>query len=113
MEWKRRRGLELGENGSVFLEKFGGRGEEIEVGFERGERGKGEGIGGRRNYLVFEGKDFFEVFLSFDSNVEVWVTNQFDPGFHEAADQMQPVRDSGAKCHGYQCRQAGNAVLCI
>lgn len=34
---ERGRGLELGENGRVLLENFGGRGGEIEVRFERGE----------------------------------------------------------------------------
>lgn len=86
------------------LENFGSRSVEIEVGFERGKRGKWEGIGRRGDDLVFEGKDFFEVFLSFDSNVEVWLTNPFDPGVHEAPNQLQPVRDSGADRHGYQHR---------
>lgn len=69
VERKRGRGLEGGENGRVVLKELGSRGGEIEVGFERGERGKGEGFGRRGEDLVFEGKDFFEVFLSFDGNV--------------------------------------------
>lgn len=86
LERKRGRGLEGGENGRVVLKELGSRGGEIEVGFERGERGKGDGFGGRGEDLVFEGKDFSEVLLSFDGNVEVWVTNPLDPGVNEAAD---------------------------
>lgn len=69
MEREGGRGLELGEKGGEFLENFGGSGREIEMGFERRNGGDGKGFGRRRNDLVFEGEDLFEVLLSLNCMV--------------------------------------------
>ena len=38
--------------------------------------------------MVLEGDGLFQVFLSLDSEIEVWVSDPFDFGVHEGAELM-------------------------
>lgn len=59
VEREGRGGLELDEEGGVFLEEFKGSGRKVDVGFEKREIREREGFGWRRDDLVFEGENLF------------------------------------------------------
>lgn len=81
-------GVELGEKGRVFEGEFGGGGGggEMEEGFEKRGGGEREGVGRGGEDVVLERDGFFQVFLSLDGEVEVWVSDPFDFGVHESAE---------------------------
>lgn len=74
--WRESRSwVEYGEEGRVSEEEFGGRGGEVEAGFEKRSEGEREGFGfggirlRLKQDLVLEGEGLMEIFLSFDGEV--------------------------------------------
>lgn len=109
--WRKRRSeLEYGEEGRVSEEEFGGRGREVEVGFEKRSEGEREGFGfgnggvrlrlRLRQYLVLEGDGFMEVLLSFYGKVKVRVSDPLHLRVHEGTDGIQTLgMFGGAQSH--------------
>lgn len=88
-------GVEDGEEGGVVVEESGGRDWEVEFGFEERDDREREGFGGVGENVVLEGEGLGEVLLSFDDEVEVWVSDPLDLGVHEAPTLVQPVGEFG------------------
>ncbi|PON83930.1 hypothetical protein TorRG33x02_202240 [Trema orientale] len=89
--------LEEGEERRVLAEEVGGRGGEVEAGFEERGEGEREGPGGVGEDLVFEGDGLFQVLLSLNGEIEVWVSDPLDPGVDEGPGGIEAV---GKLCPG-------------
>ncbi|PON48780.1 hypothetical protein PanWU01x14_234830 [Parasponia andersonii] len=89
--------LEEGEERRVVAEEVGGCGGEVEAGFEERGEGEREGLGGVGEDLVFEGDGLFEVLLSLNGEIEVWVSDPLDSGVDEVPGGIEAV---GKLCPG-------------
>lgn len=96
-----RGGLEYGEEGRIFMEKFGGCGGEVKVGFKQRGCREREGLGRIGEDLVLQRNGLFKVFLSFNYVVQVWISDPFYLGVHKGPDGVEPMGEFPNQRHGH------------